>query len=148
MEHQSRRRGISLVRHKRSESMQTVTTHAYHDPPVTYFNYPRYTVNQMVIRHTSTPKTSVSFRYPINPEGLVPTPLELRHYPLELSAVEKVMTPKVSDRVESNRCEVLQIREASSRIEKYHDFEHCKEVIGNRLFGASPKSNKSIQYDR
>ena len=74
MEHQPKKRGISLIRHKRSESVQPVGIRAHHDNPMTYYQYPRYTVSQMGIRHASTPKTCVSYRYPINPEGLVPTP--------------------------------------------------------------------------
>jgi hypothetical protein len=72
--------------------MHTVGSHNPYEPPVTYYNYPRYAVNQMMIRQISTPKTSVAYRYPINPEGLVPTPLELRH-PFEHRATEKTMIP-------------------------------------------------------
>lgn len=97
MEHQPRKRGISLIRHKRSESVQSVSTQSYQEPPMTHFNYPRYPVRQMVVRHASTPKTSVVFHYPVNPEGLVPTPLELRHEPSETNAPEKVFTPKAHE---------------------------------------------------
>ena len=147
MEHHSRRRGISLIRHQRSESVQPVG-YPTQNHPTTHFNYPRYAVSQTVLRHTSTPKTSVSFRYQINPEGFVPTPLGLRHHHVEHSSCEKMCKQMLSVGADQRLPHPADLQQFKPRIEKYNNFEHCKEVIGNRLFGASPKSQKSIQNER
>lgn len=99
MENPNKKRGISLIRHQRSSSMYNTTSFQPSQPKVIYYNYPRYPTSQMVVRKTSAPKSSVQFRYAVNPEGLVPTPIELRHNPLDLKSVQQINAPNLSSSI-------------------------------------------------
>jgi hypothetical protein len=156
MEHPAKRKGISLVRHQRTQSVQSVQLEQPEQPvsygaPVTRVCYSRYPVSQMVVRSTSAPKPSVNFNYPVNycSQGFASTRTQLEVsyvVPRVGSALDKFSAPKTTYKSETERTE--QPEDTENMVERYYSFEHCKEVLGSRLFGGPAASKKDQATDR
>ena len=178
MEHQKKKRGISLIKHQRTHSMQPATTQSS-EAPTTHFNYSRYAGPQNITRHTSTPRPQVNFMYSVRPPAsLIPTPPEPQQPKpaLENSNIAKLFTPQIDIKPDTERSVIPEYKEPNvykyepsepnvykyepsepnvfkyepkeqevQDIERYYSFEHCKEVIGTKLFGQSPKISKVSQ---
>ena len=102
------------------------------------------------------------------PASLIPTPPEPQQPKpaLENSNIAKLFTPQIDIKPDTERSVIPEYKEPNvykyepsepnvfkyepkeqevQDIERYYSFEHCKEVIGTKLFGQSPKISKVSQ---